>query len=378
MKCTEGFVNCLDKVYEAWTAIVPEGLERYVDTVTVRSLELYAPGACKSDTTSVARVMKDRNRCFPGITNNEDRSEIVNRLLGIKYIIPSLRTFFENQKYLEPCCTILRQLFGESDQKHSLWRAFSANYIKPSELYVQHVEGRLSTVGISADGPTAMGLAYVTLWLFCMRHFPEMTSITPNLPKNADGHDQKQRKRTRFSENACGSHQSNPRKSPVKKRDFNPALWHKLGRLAVDLGLKTKEAEILAAQNPDIEHATRFLKLARPNWAEDRDDPSVQKVRQVLEDMKEEPRPPVTPILSTDDDPNWDDDQRCGKPREDDHEKDKSCLFLWLFAAGSGSGKHITSLYGKRDMLEGFLKPYLPEKVRLTDDSKLHETLTRR
>ncbi len=68
-----------------------------------------------------------------------------------------------------------------------------------------------------------------------MRHFPEMTGISPRKEIG---------------------------KAKPLKKESNPALWHDLACLAVDLGFRTKEALRLQRQDPDEALASQFLQHA--------------------------------------------------------------------------------------------------------------------
>ncbi|KAF2259650.1 hypothetical protein CC78DRAFT_410437, partial [Lojkania enalia] len=241
LRCPEELNTYLQHIEAIWSCMVPSNSRRYVDTVTVQHLESCAPGVSENDERRVTFLMES-NQIFatlpdePGIKN-----EILQSIKSVRCLIPSLRTFFENQKYLEPCCIILRTLLGESE-KRSIWKGFSANYFRPPELYVQYSEQSTRTFSLSESSVISFhagkAIGYLQLWLFCLRHFPEMTSIAPKMTPGM----KKQR------------------------RDHNPALWQKLGRLAVALGFRTPPALQLAAQSPDRENAMQFLQSARPSW----------------------------------------------------------------------------------------------------------------
>ena len=270
----------------------------------------------------------DQKLIFPGLDNAERRASILCSIKSIPYPIPSLRTFFENQKYLEPCCFILRKLLDESEKDRSLWRAFSAYYFEPKEFCMQCTERTSRRLRISSEGQKKLG--YVQLWMFCLRHFPEMTSITPKMTPG----------------------------SGKVRREHNPALWRILGKLAVDLGFRTPEALKLAGQDPDIEHALHFLDIARPDWDGDRK-PYISRVAQVLDDMKEPASAPTRPVFTSKEPLSR--DRRCGKPHDDDHDSDKSALFVSLFYEKTESGYDITSLCVKRDLFKAFLKSHISE-----------------
>jgi hypothetical protein len=143
------------------------------------------------------------------------------------------------------------------------------------------------------------------------------------------------------------------------RREYNPKMWHNLGRLAVELGFKTPKAIKLTVQNPDEEQALHFLKAARPGWAEENRAPYVDQVTKILQNMKDSQIASQTAAFTTASNNLGGRDNRCGRPRNDDHEHDKPSLFLQVFYQEATRGEHISSLYRKIDMLHAFLGPYV-------------------
>ncbi|KAF2727576.1 hypothetical protein EJ04DRAFT_451086 [Polyplosphaeria fusca] len=325
LRCPEELVNYLSHIKTVWTHIVPDPrLRQYVDTPTVLNLELYAPGLSSHDDSCVTKLM-DEMRIFPMLHAHSDRASLLRSLKSITCLIPSIRTFFENQKYLEPCSTILRQLLGDSE-KRSLWLGFSANYFEPDQLCIQQNE-RFSK-RLECHTYPKQTLGYLQLWLFCLRNFPEMTNITPKMTS----------------------------KREKVRREHNPTLWHKLGKLAVDLGFRTDTAVELSRQSPDAEHADQFLRAARPYWNGNREE-AVGAVVELLGSMREDgPATNCSGFTTTE---ILDRELRCGKPKDNDHEIDKHHLFLSLFHKEVDAGECLTSLYVKRDLIEAFFNPYL-------------------
>ena len=72
-----------------------------VDRVTVKALELKAPGRSTSDTVTLFHQLKT-GEIF-GAFNMDRRMEIWARLQAWEGLVPTLRTFFENFKYIEAC-----------------------------------------------------------------------------------------------------------------------------------------------------------------------------------------------------------------------------------------------------------------------------------
>jgi hypothetical protein len=296
-------------VKQVWTDIVPRYCWKYVDEVTVSKLELLAPAISSQDRQRVIDLM-DCNMVFSTITDTETRVKIRRKLLSQCRLIPSFRTFFEDQKYLEPCSQILRSLLDDSERR-PLWRAFKANYWPPVKLEVQYAEGITYLgdldVGRDVDGDLGMKIGYLQLWLFCMRHFPELTNIKPRIDS---------------------------RKKKVMIRERKITRLQELGWLAVRMGFKTAETISLATKVAD--------------WTSD----TIMGLGELGICLR-------TDFAFTSD-THLAKARRTGRPYDMDHEKDIASLFAFMFYQRIEPGHEITPLYVKRNMFEAFLGPFIP------------------
>ncbi|KAF1959366.1 hypothetical protein CC80DRAFT_545738 [Byssothecium circinans] len=92
------------------------GAHQYFDLKTVRNLALRCPQS-KSDALFIRKSMED-GELFHGFTDPASRRQILNNILSINIIIPSLKTFHENMKYFAIGAKILRQhILSEDDAK---------------------------------------------------------------------------------------------------------------------------------------------------------------------------------------------------------------------------------------------------------------------
>lgn len=78
-----------------------------VDRDTVERLELFAPSISRKDKELVERLIESRE-IFEKVSHEEARENILRTLQEIEDMIPSLRSFSESLKFLEPCCNILK------------------------------------------------------------------------------------------------------------------------------------------------------------------------------------------------------------------------------------------------------------------------------
>ena len=83
-----------------------------VDRVTVKALELKAPGRSTSDTMTLFLKLKT-GEIF-GVFNMDRRMEIWARLQTWEGLVPTLRTFFESFKYIKECANCVKSLITVS------------------------------------------------------------------------------------------------------------------------------------------------------------------------------------------------------------------------------------------------------------------------
>jgi hypothetical protein len=295
-------------VKAVWTSMVPRSHWIHVDEVTVSELELLAPAISSHDHGCVERLMQTR-RIFTTVVDEEVRAELLQGILSQTHLIPSLRTFFEDQKYLEPCSTILKSLLDDSE-KRPLWRAFTANYWPTNKIHIQYSESEYSFKELQTsqeqDKSLGMKLGYLQLWLFCIRHFPELTTIKPRIGS---------RKR---------------RKLPI---EYSLARFQQLGCLAVRLGFRTRKALDMVLEASSWTEQTS-KRMQRPI--------SLLTNSPAFTDGHHCPR-----------------DRRSGRPYEDDHEEDQVSLFPFIFYSAIKPGENVTPLFVKRNILEAFMGPFI-------------------
>lgn len=325
-------IDYLKHIQNIWYAMIPQDSRLYLDEYTVHELELLAPAMSVSDQRKVEDLFY-RGLVFSSVTDRVKRETLLQSVLTQRCLIPSLRTFFENQKYLEPCSIILKSLLDDSD-KRSIWQSFRANFFPPDTVQLQVNEGSLEF----EDLPLAKGsnteitckLGYIQLWLFCFRHFPEMTAIKPRLEMRT-------------------GQQTQPQPTMA-------ALLPKLARLAVTLGFRTDKAVSLANEDSDLLVAEQFLRSSIPDLTINISK-HVVYIKHVLAEIRASSDYLPTAMCSefTASQPLLK-ERRCGRPFEQDHIQDCETLFVPLLYAKVESGAEFSSLYAKYDIFKAFFK----------------------
>ncbi|GJP89784.1 hypothetical protein AlacWU_02683 [Aspergillus niger] len=165
MKCPhcKEHAHYIQHILNVWTYIMGPQNVSNLDAESVRLLQGRSPVWSTADHDFIRRLLSV-GVLFPGVTDPERRTLLARRLLSVTTIIPSLRTFMEDTKYLLPCALALRRLIpdapGDTIQT-CLWHYYSA-----PEPHTK-------------NGRATFLHAYRRLWLFTMRCFPHLVSIMP-------------------------------------------------------------------------------------------------------------------------------------------------------------------------------------------------------
>ncbi|KAI4087930.1 MAG: hypothetical protein L6R37_008264, partial [Teloschistes peruensis] len=168
--------NYLRRIRDVWKYISTDedGSQVQLDTTTVLILQGRCPGLAEADYL----LIKDKRRdILPGISKLLARDKLWHRICSYKYNIPSLHTFLEDTKYLEPCARILKELLPPVSGM-SIREAFKSVHNSQKNVEAQLTENSSKTVNFQSS-EMSFGFAYLQLWLFAMRHFPVLTGHCP-------------------------------------------------------------------------------------------------------------------------------------------------------------------------------------------------------
>lgn len=320
-------LNGLDYITRSWKALfagLEDELNHYnvVDHQSVDLIETLAPSASHSDADLIKELVRSR-KVFPAIKAEAKRSILLRNLLNTPSLIPSLFTFFETLKHLEPCAKILQDLLPPK-QKRSIYEAFFDEYKAPDQV---HIEYSQRDVRVQTDVPQhrIRQISYQQLWLYALRNFPSMTN--------------------------CG-----PRKDPLKPKPdtavSNPLAKQEFARLAVLLGFKTEKAVKNAAADAEVELAKDVLNRGGMYQTTDQD---VQRLASTLKLVAK--KRPSTGIAEFYSDSHIPKERRCGRPFEADYDNDRGSLYLpSISRVPSGQGQCITTFYCTWAMFRTFFK----------------------
>ena len=175
----EPIIHFLQKHLHATYEKILQGVieaERYFDIETVRKLALRCPQN-KSDALFIQKSMKD-GKLFHGLQDQASRTQILNNILSLKVIIPSLKTFHENMKYFAIGVKILREHILSEDDAEAQHRSFEQRlqWSEPPEARVDAGDGNFASV-------ERLGLALATkaLFLSAIKIFPYVSHDRPKI-----------------------------------------------------------------------------------------------------------------------------------------------------------------------------------------------------
>ncbi|KAI9888497.1 MAG: hypothetical protein M1814_006888 [Vezdaea aestivalis] len=175
--------------------------------------------------------------------------------------------------------------------------------------------------------------AYKTIWLFAMRHFPDMIGIAPRKEKG--------------------------RPAPLIKEP-NPWLWYQLASLAHKLGFQSPQTNKILASNPNLISARKFLseycRSSQVRLDQMETDGICEQFAAILGNVKQEERTQEIPIRFTTIESGEDVSRRSGRPFEKAQVSDKLLLSLPTVDKLEFVEKNegITSLFVKCDFFSSF------------------------
>ena len=232
----EELAHYLMTVREIWSSILlyRNDLFACLDHETVQALQLRNPSRYKADLVCVKTRMES-GIIFTRIKDESTRSAIATRLLAIDVCIPSIETFLEDTKWLEPCSAAVREHIVPKSSL-SLFRSLSRSFVCKDDHLV--------------DGGKKENFmfAYRSLFASAWRFFPELSGISPK------------------------QNQSGPKRLSNVHNDF---LQHEFKKLAAELGFRLSK-DVSDICSPEKVMIRKFLTTVRP--------PDLYEVHQEIEE----------------------------------------------------------------------------------------------
>lgn len=192
-------LNYLRKIDVVWNYIVGDNneLKQHIDTKTVSLLESKLP-LLQKDLNEIKTAMEDFT-LFPKLESLIERKKILERILSLNCLIPTIHSFFMDLKFLTILSKPMARLAAQRKclkKVKSIHEAFfddplyTEGQVSSSEIGQAEVQF-LEQVGENkfklAKGTTfqMQQSQYWQLWLYVMRHFAEMLDIQPKRNKRS-------------------------------------------------------------------------------------------------------------------------------------------------------------------------------------------------
>ncbi|RDH35881.1 hypothetical protein BDQ94DRAFT_158059 [Aspergillus welwitschiae] len=160
MKCPEELAAYVKHVYAVWARIMDGFDVNALTTSDIECLQGRSPCWSSADKAFIENAFTS-GRLFTDILDEGQRAVLKSRIIATDGIIPSMRTFLENTKFLEPAAILLRALLPRRFRgtvRSEMKKCFRAGQ--------EQTEGRFQ-------------LSYQHLWLTALRIFPYITSFKP-------------------------------------------------------------------------------------------------------------------------------------------------------------------------------------------------------
>lgn len=264
-----------------------------IDAATVEKLESLAPSYSDIDRDSVQAMMQQQV-LFPSQHDDNVRETLAANISGYPGTIPSLWTFFETLKYVEPICESLRKLLG-GKVKRTIRASLQGCHFTPEKTMVQVSETEEMNITATLSKAESAHISYIELWAFCARHFDELTTSTPRMECKGT--------------------------KPLVKGP-NPVMWRRFALFAMSRGFITPQIKELSEDTCDAQLALEYLRKANP-ISTHFSTGSIEKViaasrlEALLDEEELEPDHNFVTV-----------ERRTGRPYELDLAKDKRYLFL--------------------------------------------------
>lgn len=163
-------LHYLDYIRRFWTQLVE--YDKYkmqkIDHLTVKTLELKAPGASTSDAVLLFHQMQS-GEIFKAF-DLDYRLKIWARLQAAEGLIPTLWTFFEDFKYLQACANCVRRLITVPF-RGTLYTAMNQSFSETSQKSECQA---LSLIHDENNTQRQMNVHYRKVFLYAMRNLREL------------------------------------------------------------------------------------------------------------------------------------------------------------------------------------------------------------
>jgi hypothetical protein len=322
-----------------------------LDSITVKELELTAPGYCINDAARLYRKLQ-QGRIFKSFGSSEREKIWINVLAVSKdRLIPSLQTFFDDIKYLQGPAECVKRLTGHEASGStfaSLRCRFTDVGQHPNHCIFQVSETQFETRPGNLDYRQEVG--YRTVWISAMRNCLEIS------PK------ENKRGRDRLAKNSY-------------KED--EIVDCRFGRLAYRVGFESSKIYELTQRSADREIARSALLRARnPKYyaySTAKFDTYVQKIVDLFNTASEILETSIETTIDTGDQDGDELPNRSGLPKLHHHVEDQKKCFIDALHNEITEGGIINSFFVRRSVYLAFFG-HFSDSMRRPQEEDHHNT----
>ena len=310
----------LRHIRQVWSFIAGPEMLSLVDSATVVNLELRVPAASTNDAGFVRRCIR-RGKIFAQVLDPILKATILDRICAVEHTIPSLYSFCENTKYLEPCAKAIKVLLG-LPIKGTIFKVLRRLFQDTDYRYENSIEqvSEYNFTKVRLQNRDHFEFNYQQLWMFAMRHFPNLVNIAPR--------------------------KEPAREKPIVKEP-NPLLWWRFARLALLLGFRSERLEQMGCiETIDQAESHSRSNAMSPNSGR----VQTEDLWAVQDDNPLEPDPSLTSDRN-----DVDLQYRCRRPFENLQREAQAGLFRSaVYRVDQPRGKYITPFFVQRSTFLAF------------------------
>jgi predicted nucleic acid-binding Zn-ribbon protein len=299
-----------------------------VDQQTVERLQLMAPGVSAADSREVHGLVIS-GQVFSEFTA-EERELIWNKLKAFDRLIPSLYTFFEDFKYFTACAECIQRLLVTNRNQPTIYSAMGYMF-QPETAECRILINESSQRTVHGNYRKILDVSYRELWLFAMRHYPQMAKD----PQRDD------------------------LLAKVASEKADEAVVYEMAKLAKSLGFESAQINSILSKSPDRQIAAGALLKARKPGRYQYDLQDMELLIDTIVDCfthAKRTHDDATPELLADNDRQS--QSRCGLPQLRVHKQDLGHLFFDRLETTEGwNGEQISTLFIRRCVYLAFFGP---------------------
>lgn len=187
LHCDEDIISYLHHVRDIWNRILgthDEGAhdeaKGLLDVETVQFLQYKSPSTSPDDKKSIREAM-GRGELFALVSDRGARDRILQNVLSLQVVIPSIASFHKNMKYFSIGAKIIQKYVecvkpsGSRAKRPSTFQNLCEGWKPPERPIVQTGEDEYVTL----KSPLTPELAYAQLFLAALRSFPRLGTESP-------------------------------------------------------------------------------------------------------------------------------------------------------------------------------------------------------